>query len=158
MNVREPKFLIDFLFGRPSDAPLAGKQAIFVELPAAVNGDCAERDIVRFGAGEVEKCRTVALLRDCAHIDLQSGAQDDGRAGTALCKYLDDILVGHELIANSCSMRRGHDQVQITDSLATPAIGAGDHHAATTPEKSNQRFSLCLGDRKLEALLHRRLL
>jgi hypothetical protein len=55
-------------------------------------------------------------------------------------------------------MGRGNDEVEITDSLTTAAIRAGDHHAAGAPEKSNQRFSLGLGDRKLEALFHRRLL
>jgi len=38
-DARQSKFFIDFLLGKAGKAPPAGKQAIFVELPAAMNGN-----------------------------------------------------------------------------------------------------------------------
>src|SRR3974377_2510560 len=111
-----------------------------------MNGDRPQCDIVRFGTGEVEKRRTITLLWNCAHIDLQSGAQDDGGAGAAVGEHLSDILVGHEFVTNSRRMGCGNDEVQIPDSLTAAAKRAGPPPAAAAPKKSHERFSLGLGD------------
>jgi hypothetical protein len=46
-DVGESELLVDLFLGGTGQPPPARKQAVFVQLPAAANGDGAERDIVR---------------------------------------------------------------------------------------------------------------
>ena len=153
----KPELLVDLLLGGAGDPPLAGKQAVFVELPVALVGEAAQRDVVRLGAGEIQQRRAIALLRHGADIDLQAGAQHDGRARRAMGENLGDVLVTDELVADRRPVRRRHQDIEIADGVAAAAIAAGDHDAAAVAQKADQRLGFGFRDRKLEALLGRRL-
>ena len=118
-----------------------------------MDGETAQRDVVRLGAGEIEQRGAIALLRYRTHVDLQAGAEHDGRARRAVRKNLGDVLVVHELIADRRAILRSHHNVQIADRVAAPAIAAGNDDAAAIAEKAHQRFCFGFGDRQLEALL-----
>ena len=156
-DIGKAELLVDLFLGGAGDPPFAGKQAIFVELPVAIVGKAAQRDIVRLGAGEIEQRGAVALFRHGADIDLQAGAQHDGRARRAVGENLGDILISHQLVADRRPVLRRDQNVQIAHRVAAAAIAAGHDDAATVAQKRDQRLGFGFRHRELEALLHHRL-
>lgn len=69
----ESQLLVDLFLGGAGNPPLPGEQAVFVEFPAAVERQAAQRDVVGLRSGEIEQRGTIALLRHGAQIDLEAG-------------------------------------------------------------------------------------
>ena len=67
----EAEAVVELLLGAARDPPRAAKEAVFVQLPALLHGQLAERDVVRLAPREVEERGAEALLGDDAHIDLE---------------------------------------------------------------------------------------
>ena len=149
-DVSEPELLVDVFLGSAGDPPLAGEQAVFVQLPAAVIGEPAQRDVVGFRAGEIKKRRAIAFLRHSADIDLQAGTQHHGGAGRPVGYDLRDIFIFHQPVADRGAVFRGHQHVEIADGVAPPPITAGDDDAPATAEIADQGLGLGFGHRELE--------
>ena len=67
-------------------------------------------------------------------------------------EHLGDVFVTDQLVADSGSMGRGHDQVHIADRVTAAAIGTGDHDTTAAAEKTHQCFRFGFRDGDPEAL------
>ena len=153
------ELLVDLGFGPAGDAAAAFEEPVLVELPAAIVRQAAQGDVVRFGAGEIQQRRPEARRRNDAQVDLQTRAQDDGRARRPVCRDLGDVVVLDETVADGRGLSRYRHDVEIADGLAPPPV-ASRHRDVALGELQivEQRRCLGLGHRQLEAFLrHRRL-
>ena len=71
-DIGKAELPVDLFLGSAGDAPLARKQAIFVQFPFMVVGDAAQGDVMRLGAGKIEQRGAIALLGHRAHVDLDA--------------------------------------------------------------------------------------
>ena len=141
--------LIQLRLGAAGETPCALEQAIFIEFQAMIDGDLAQRDVVRLRPGEVAERGAVALLRHHAQIHLKAVAQPDGRAR---CPLLDDFR--HVLVANEPlhdrPARFGCDHnVEIADGFAPSPVASRDlglQHTGGLPEMTQQRDNDLFGD------------
>ncbi len=88
----------------PGDAFRAAKDAVLVDLEAALLADAAQRDVVRLGAGEVEERRAEARRRHDAQIDLQAAAQADARPRRAARQNSRGIGVADETLDDGATI------------------------------------------------------
>ena len=128
---------------RPSgEQLLALEQPVFVELPAALDGKLAQRDVVRLGTREIHQRRAVARLRHHAQVHLQPVAQPHRRARRPLFHHLRDVLVAGEAPHHLLPAGRGDHDVEVAHRLAPPAEAAGDlreRHAGRSGDVGQQR-------------------
>ena len=79
LDVGELQLRIDFLFGLAGDdfAALEGRERVFVERLAHVEGAAAQRHVVLLRAGEIEQGRAEAFLFEQPYVHLQAAGQQE---------------------------------------------------------------------------------
>ena len=76
------------LRSRPAIGLVVGvEQAVFVQLPAALERAIAQRDVVRLRAGEVLQRRAALLGRDEAQVGLEAAAKQHAGLGVAVAEH-----------------------------------------------------------------------
>ncbi len=123
-------------------------------------GDPAQRDIMRLRAGEIHQGGAVTRVRDNAQIDLQSGSQHDRGPRRAMRRDACHILVFREPIAHSLAILSGHEDIEIANRVAAPAIAACHDDlsfAEALTQIADERFRLDFGDIEPDPFLGHRL-
>src|SRR5437867_2379810 len=131
-NPVEAELRVDLLLGFAGGPTCALEEAVLVQLVALLLGDFAEVDVVRFGAGEVQERRAVGVGLHRPQVHLEAAPELHGGAGLALRDDVRHVAVRDEPVHDrgAALPLRGHDNVQVPDRLASPAVAPGDFHVA----------------------------
>ena len=111
---------IDGGFGLGGDhlAGLGVFQTVLIEQQPAIDGPLAQLDVVLFGAGEIEDCRTELIRSDYPQIDLEAGGGENGCLGVTAADHLGNDWHGNECSHNGIRFAtRSHD-VDVGDGFA----------------------------------------
>ena len=159
-HICQSELSVDFLLGRPGDRLVAFEQPVFIELPAVLIGDPAQRDVVGLGSREIEQCRPVGLRRNDAKIDLQSRTQDHRGPGRTVGGDLRHVFVSRQFVADLGAVASRHQDIEIADRIAPPPVAACDHDLALADplaQRMGKGLRLGFRNREPEALFRGRL-
>ena len=120
---------VDFLFGRPGDAPPAFQrgQRVFVERPAHLVGAPAQRHVVLFRPGEVEQGSAAIFRLEQAHVHLQARAQPEADLVLTLRQRLrvfrerQNVLRERVHVLLGVLARERNQQIEIADGFLAAA-------------------------------------
>ena len=116
---------VDVALRRPGEPrSMLVPQPVLVEQPAAGGGQCAQLDVVRRRAGEVERRGSELIRRHHAQVDLQAAPREPASAAVVV-----EQRQCREALDHGARVGGGHQQVQVGDSGPQAAQAAAVAHS-----------------------------
>ena len=131
-DVRQAERLVDLRLGLGGEQVAGGRleQAVLVELQPLAHRHLADPDVVGLGAGEVDHRGAPGLEGHHAEVDLEPVPRQDRGLRVAASDHPVDHVVARERLHDRFVVRRGHQQVDVTDRLGHPSQRARIGHPA----------------------------
>src|SRR5690606_19356814 len=105
------------LAGLPS-----GEEPVLVEMPASIERELPQLNVVLLGAREVEDRGSEAVLLHRPQVDLQALVEFNARLGLALAENGGDFVVAGERVGQLGGVVRNSDDVDVSHALLAAPV------------------------------------
>ena len=159
-NERQSDGAIDRFLGISCDPLGSLEDSVLADLEPALLREAAQRNVVRFRSGKVDKRCTQNVRSHDAQIDLQAAAQTHACASSSLRYHFGDIGMADEAFGRASGPACADEDVEVAHRLPHPTIASRDDHPLDTGyalQIAHQSVGILRGHRELHSVFFRKM-